>query len=249
MLFSLSRLSIKAVAPVVALVLASPAAHAQLVSKNDPSLPPAADGFNISEDAVTGLQWLDVTITAGRTFDDMVGNDGTNEFGPGGDFEGWRHATATELTGWTPSGQIDSLYKNFGFNSTFSSIGTYGPVRSFLSFLGCLGECSRYGYNYGIYVKDDDDMDPEWAEVEAFRSQGADFGSLGIAGTNAFLPHPSNNLGGPIAGHYIVRAIPSVSVPTMRGWAIAAVVGALLTLGCVLSRRARSSRRGFSTPS
>jgi hypothetical protein len=60
-------------------------------------LPAAADGFNVTEDTITGLQWLDVTLTAGRTVDDIVGNDGNDELAPGEDFEGWRHATTIEV--------------------------------------------------------------------------------------------------------------------------------------------------------
>jgi hypothetical protein len=90
-----------------------------LVEKNDPSLPGSLDGNNITEDTVTGLQWLDVTVSADRSFDDVVGNDGMNEFAPGGDFEGFRHATADELTGWNPGPQFDSLFINFGFTCTF----------------------------------------------------------------------------------------------------------------------------------
>jgi hypothetical protein len=63
--------------------LAPLSARAAVVVKNDPSLPASLDGNNLTEDTVTGLQWLDVTVTADRTFDDIIGNDGTNEFVPG----------------------------------------------------------------------------------------------------------------------------------------------------------------------
>lgn len=205
-----------------------------LVEKNDPSLPASLDGNNITEDSVTGLQWLDVTVSADRSFDDIVGNDGTNEFAPGGDFEGFRHATADELTGWNPGPQFDSLFSNFGFVSTFSSIGTYGPVRSYLALLGCHGSCGLYGRIYGIYVKNSDPLDPEWAEVEAFASSGFNWGSLGTAATDVFLPRVENS-GDVHTGHYLVRSTP-VAVPALGGAGCFILAALLASVGSVSSR-------------
>lgn len=51
-------------------------------------------------DSATGLDWLDVTTTVNRSF-----NDVSNQFGTGGDFQGWRYATGSEfntlLFNWT----------------------------------------------------------------------------------------------------------------------------------------------------
>jgi hypothetical protein len=208
-------------------LFASPSGAA-LLEMNDASLPASLDGNNLSEDTVTGLQWLDVTVSADRTFDDIVGNDGTNEFAPGGDFEGFRHATSDELTGWNAGPQLDSLFTNFGFNSVFSAIGPYGAVRGYLAVLGCHGSCGQYGRIYGIYVANTDPLDPEWAEVEAFSSQGADWGSLGVSATDASLPWPVNS-GDVHTGHYLVRSA-AAPVPALGG------VGVLLlaaTMSCI----------------
>jgi len=107
------------------------------------------DGFDLTQDLTTGLEWLDVPVSAGRTFDDIVGNDGTSEFAPGGDFEGFRHAAFLELTGWINGPQLDSPFAYFGFTSEFASIGGHGPVRNFMSYLGCLANCQDYGYVSG----------------------------------------------------------------------------------------------------
>ena len=66
---------------------------------NDFSLAASADGFNITFDSSTGLEWLDLDVSVGRTFNDLSGVDGSNEFIGGGDFEGFRYATRLELTG------------------------------------------------------------------------------------------------------------------------------------------------------
>jgi len=61
---------------------------AVLISVDDPIF--GVD--SITRDTVTGLDWLDVTASLGRSFHDV-----NNEFGPGGDFEGWRYAIESEL--------------------------------------------------------------------------------------------------------------------------------------------------------
>lgn len=216
---------------VLALVMtvAATGARAALLKLNDPALPASADGQNFTRDTVTGLDYLDVDLSAGRTFDDLMGNDGSNEFGPGGDFEGWRHATGLELTGWSAQPQIDSLFKNFGFTSTFSSIGPYSSVRDFLGHVGCFGSCASYGYVYGIFTRDGEPMNPEYAIIEAFASQGQNWGSVMVAGTEVFTPRPVNGPGETI-GHFLVRASP-LSVPLLSPIATGSLIALLLAAG------------------
>lgn len=52
-------------------------------------------------DTAAGLEWLDLTQTQNRSYADVAGG-----FGAGGEFEGWRHATISELV---------SLQTNAGF--------------------------------------------------------------------------------------------------------------------------------------
>ena len=51
----------------------------------------SGDG-SITIDTVSGYEWLDLTLSTGRSF-----NDVSNEFGAGGDFEGWRYASPSEV--------------------------------------------------------------------------------------------------------------------------------------------------------
>ena len=178
------------------------AANAQLVEINDPSLPASPDGFNITEDTATGLQWLDINITEGRTYGDMIGTDGTDEFAPGGDFEGFRYATFLELTGWTGGPQGDSPFKHLGFTSEFASIGGYPLVRDYMSYFGCLANCVTYGFVSGLYI--DPPATPEWAIVQAFPSTGFNYGRLDAY--YPFVPTSWPTNGSSMAyGHYIVR--------------------------------------------
>jgi uncharacterized protein YjbI with pentapeptide repeats len=67
-----------------------------LVSADDPVF----GAGSITLDLATGLEWLDLGFSINRSFDDVSAN-----FGPGGDFEGFRYATAAELI---------TLYMNAG---------------------------------------------------------------------------------------------------------------------------------------
>jgi hypothetical protein len=119
------------------------------------------------------------------------------------------------LTGWNAGPQRDSLFINYGFNSVFSSISPYALVRTFLLDLGCHGSCALYGRLNGIFVKNTDPSDPEFAEIEAFSFQGVRWGSLGTAATDVFLARFPNELD-VHTGHFLVRAVPP-EVP-VTGW-------------------------------
>jgi hypothetical protein len=63
-------------------------ARADILSVDDPVF-----GIgSITRDTDTGMDWLDLTITQNRSFNDIA-----SQFGVGGQFEGFRHATSTEV--------------------------------------------------------------------------------------------------------------------------------------------------------
>src|SRR5262249_5795573 len=66
------------------------------------------DGF-ITRDSATGLDWLDLSLTRNRSHDDIIGKDGTNELGAGGEFAGFRYATAEEVQTLYLHAGIDEL--------------------------------------------------------------------------------------------------------------------------------------------
>lgn len=70
--------------------------HAALVSGDHPLFGEDSVTFDTS----TGLTWLDIPFSADRSYNDI-----SSEFGPGGDFEGFRYAT---------SGEVISLWLNAG---------------------------------------------------------------------------------------------------------------------------------------
>jgi len=198
----MNRLSLGAL--VVSAYAFTPTANAQVIQLNDSTLPASADGFNITRDLDTGFEWLDVDVSAGRTYDDLVGNDGSNEFVAGGDFEGFRYATYFELTGAFNGPQLPSLYRSLDISPFFfSSIGGYPVVRDLLSLVGCFGECSTYGYISGNLIGADGTA-PSGASMEAFPSQGFSFGQSRTIEFALVLP-PNDKLPDR-RGNWLVRA-------------------------------------------
>lgn len=70
-------------------------------------------------DTATGIEWLEVTKTAGLSY-----NEVSTQFGNGGDFEGWRYATGSELNDmmsrYGGDGETDYTEPN-PFDSAFST--------------------------------------------------------------------------------------------------------------------------------
>ena len=96
-------------------------ARGALLSIDDPVFGPGA----LTGDTATGLAWLDITSAGTRSFNDMTGVDGSNEFAPGGAFAGFRYATMAEVkTLWIDAGIPESAMF-FGLDAEGHNIGTY----------------------------------------------------------------------------------------------------------------------------
>jgi len=65
-------------------------ADGALVAATDSSSPGGVN--NVTSDTATGLDWLDLTASSGISFDNIL-----LQFGTGGTYEGWRHATQAEV--------------------------------------------------------------------------------------------------------------------------------------------------------
>ena len=188
-------------------IAAAPAvsALAAIEIVNDPALPPSADGFNITRDTENQLEWLDVDVSVGRSFEDLTGADGSNEFAPGGDFEGFRYATRLELTGANNGPQRPSLYRSLDISPFgFSSIGGYAPARTLITIAGCFGSCSSHGYTSGSLL-DMDRVTPTVASMEAYTSQGFNWGRSATNGPPILLPPNDGAL--EQRGNWLVRPV------------------------------------------
>ena len=82
-------------------------AIAALIGINDPDmafLGTAQDGFNITRDTATNLEWLDWSLTLLRSYNDVF-----NET-QGGNLDGWRYATASEFVGLATAAGIPATF-------------------------------------------------------------------------------------------------------------------------------------------
>lgn len=66
-------------------------ADAALIEITDPTSLGGAN--NVTQDTLTGLEWLDLTASSGISYNDI-----TVQFAPGGTYDGWHHATKAEVT-------------------------------------------------------------------------------------------------------------------------------------------------------
>jgi len=81
-------------------------------------------------DSDTGMEWLRLPLTGTKSYNDMIGADGTDEFVPGRQFAGFRYSTMAEVKQlWVDAG-ISEEYFFYGFDSSGHNIGTYSTNNS-----------------------------------------------------------------------------------------------------------------------
>lgn len=91
----------------------------------------------ITYDPASGLEWLDIPLTTNLSYDYLQ-----TQFGLGGQYEGFRHATESELA---------SLLVGFGFSGFPvwpQSEAAFAPAQAAVSALGltCAGTCGSFWY-------------------------------------------------------------------------------------------------------
>lgn len=104
-------------------------ARAAFVALNDPAFGPGS----ITQDTATGLEWLDIDLTAGLSYNDVAAG-----FGPGGAFEGFAHASLE---------QVDTLFLNAGFSATDNVLRNEDipAANHFFAFLGISASAQGVG--------------------------------------------------------------------------------------------------------
>ena len=171
-------------------------AVAALISRDDPVFGVGS----ITRDTVTNLDWLDVPLSQGRTFIDVAG-----EFGSGGDFEGFRHATEAEFRTLVVNAGIPDI------NVTVT--GDLTPFTNLINLLGATssqeGNPETFGFlndpnpgSPGLRVNGDLDFFfsngvPAYvASTKASRSESVQFNSVGHW---LVVPEPLTILGSGLA--------------------------------------------------
>ncbi len=183
------------------------------------------DNGHYTTDTNNGLDWLDVTISVGQSY-----NYVSSQFGPGSEYEGWRYATASDfnrmVTSWTGAvindgnweqviheeGAIDGLH--FLLGSTVDAgflhyrIGTYDDSHgheegsfydSTVGFVLGSRNTSTFNENHNIYLAHivDDDQAADSLDVTKIVKYVINTDSISW-----------------FRGHYLVRGTPTpVPVP------------------------------------
>lgn len=214
---------------VLILVWVTPApVHAALISVDDLVFGSGA----ITRDTDTGLEWLDVALSANRSWNDITGVDGSNEFLPGGDFAGFRHATSAEVA---------ALYTNAGIpliNGTDPS--NIVPGLALVDLLGPTGVSPsnpEYRFLFGV------NGDPPFPGSPTLRRMSTLIRTQlgGVETFEAFALSPNGFPSGavdPGYGHMLVREVPEPSTLLL----LASVAGETIVLSRTRRRTASSKR-------
>ncbi len=189
----------------------------------------AGDGL-ITFDAASGLEWLDLTYTTNRSYNDI-----SSKFGAGLEFEGWRYANSGELAG---------LWTEFGGNGSYTgwSSANNGLVDTITALMGetwCLSSpCAQNGRgSQGILA----DSNGTYANFYAYMYDSDGTSTLDLL----------SNRWGTVStaaefaryGSYLVRESAPGSVPVPEPSIAVLMASALIAFGAV-----KRKSRGQGTP-
>lgn len=155
----------------------------------------SGDGL-ITQDTTNGLEWLDLTVTANRIYNDVYA-----ELAPGGEFDGWRYATTDELLGFIdefdgPGSQVSQIVGYWGELHCANSPGLCTPGEGGASFM--------YQYNEQVNIN----MQLGSISNISLIYFGADY--INVPGNTL---GSGSSIASPTKGSALVRGINPVPVP------------------------------------
>ncbi|KZY36943.1 hypothetical protein A3729_28980, partial [Oleiphilus sp. HI0043] len=154
----------------------------------------------------TGLEWLDLTATQGRTVNDVLGQLDT-----GGDYSGFRHATFDEVI---------TMQEGFGITYNLSSFdhavgqqnASIAAMANYLDFFGATGTNEDDVFGFGTVVRDNGEDRTFWSiyDNDASALFDTDTGYL----QDIFFAQ-ARNISDPFTGQFLVRSdVSQVSEPS-----------------------------------
>lgn len=171
-------------------------------------------------DTDQNLIWLDISESLNRSYNDVAG-----QFGTGSDFEGYRHATTSEVT---------TLFTNAGFAPPYFSLPDTSPMALLIFLLGgTIAPTTEEATASGMF--DDSDSAPGANVGGATLIWESDDEFFDAAFVTPNIQDPTESL--PTVGHWLVRDVATqVSAPAG---------GALFAMGLIglgFARRRRAAR-------
>lgn len=171
-----------------------------LVSKD---LSAAGDGL-IMRDVKTGLEWLDLTTSVNRSF-----NDVSSQFALGGDFEGFRYATFNEVTTLFENAGIPDV----GVNQASETSANFLSVQAAQDLFGRTLDLPNAVRSQGLF--DDGASSPNPALVgQALLSRTP---GQTVANVEVFTDTPGKDLTHPALGSWLVRDLEQPTLPNPVG--------------------------------
>ena len=175
-------------------------------------------------DTATNLEWLDLTESTSRSFDDVSG-----QFGTGGDFAGWRHANTAE---------VSALFTSQGYPPGYDSSPTTVAMFQLIQLLGETAVIPS-GSNvqsaaFGLYDDSATGTLPR-AGIAVLEQLYFNNGNPGFDRSHVVDDNVLTDIGLPIYGHWLVRSAATTEIPAPGAMAIFAIGIA----GLALRRRQR----------
>ena len=120
------------------------------------------DNDTYTSDTFSGLDWLDVPISQGDSYDYV-----SQQFGYGETYDGWRYATGDELLGLVHSAggtEVVDFSKTIVHENAFE----YGPMDLIIEYLGLtIADSYELEGIYGMWL-DPASLSPHWAVLASY---------------------------------------------------------------------------------
>ncbi len=239
-------------------------AGAALIPLDDSIFGASADGFNITRDTTASIEWLDLDLTLGMSFDQVVAAGLTTS---------WRRATAAEVEGLLQSANLvhpvsSQVLFDYAVNTanpmsftdenvTLAQFETlYDLTEELVALIGQTGGNNFDRFSSTGSIADADALSPGFNASVSFGVGYATFGGAPASGcfglgNSSGCFRRFNNIHSPLAGggisdnsgrgdggHFLVRDVASVPEPGT----LAMFVGALLVTAFVGRRRVKMGK-------
>lgn len=163
-------------------------------------------------DTATNLQWLDLTESTGRSFDDVSG-----QFGGGGDFAGWRHANAAE---------VSALFTSQGFAPGYDSSPTTAAMFLLIQLFGetalLPSGSGVQAATFGLYDDSATGTLP-LAGIAVLEQIHFNSGAPGYDRSHVVGDNVPTDIAPSIYGHWLVRNAATTEIPAPGAVAILAI--------------------------